>query len=135
MPALIHPHASLPPTSPARTRYCHPHYECEDLAHELKITVFLPGVDSTGVEIASRGADLVVTGRRSHPLRVNWQALHLEGVQRDYQLRLRLGAGFSFNELRASLDDGMLVLTLPKKPVNVAGRGRAELTSRERRVA
>ena len=55
-----------------------------------------------------------VTARKTHVVRVNWQALHLEGVQRDYQLKLRLGHGLDFEELSADLRDGVLTVVVPK---------------------
>jgi HSP20 family protein len=131
MPTLIHPSTTRPqpdaatPGPPTR----HPHYDCQDLPHALKLTVFVPGVDASGVDIASRGPDLVVTARKAHVVRVNWQALHLESAQLDYRLRLRLGLGFDYDALHATLADGVLVLTLPKKfPDNA-------LSARPRRVA
>lgn len=120
MPTLIHPAPSRPPEAAAPTSFRHPHYDCQDLPHALKLTVYVPGVDRHGVEIASRGPDLVVTARKAHHVRVNWQALHLEGSQLDYRLRLRLGRGFEFDDLRATLHDGVLVLTLPKRPAATA---------------
>ncbi len=65
MPALIHPSTTrLQPAAAASGQPMrHPHYDCQDLPHALKITVFVPGVDASGVEIASRGPDLVVTAR------------------------------------------------------------------------
>ncbi len=131
MPTLIHPQTTrrqpdaAKPARPMR----HPHYDCQELPHALKITVFVPGVDASGVELSSHGPDLVVTARKAHLVRVNWQALHLERAQQDYRLRLRLGLGFDYGALHASLSDGMLVLTLPKKPADHA------VAVRHRRVA
>lgn len=92
-----------------------PHYDCIEDEDALKVIVFVPGVDASGVEISRRGPDLTVTARKSHFVRANWQALHLEKAQRDYQLRLRLGNGLDYDALNAELTDGRLVLTLPKK--------------------
>jgi HSP20 family molecular chaperone IbpA len=56
---------------------------------------------------------------------VNWQALHLEGSQRDYRLRLRLGLGFDYARMRADFRDGVLTLSIPKRQADaVAGRAR-----------
>jgi HSP20 family molecular chaperone IbpA len=96
---------------PVRT----PHYDCIEETDALKVIVFVPGVDASGVEISLRGPDLTVTARKPHLVRVNWQALHLERAQRDYQLRLRLGNGLNYDALSAELNDGRLVLSLPKK--------------------
>lgn len=96
---------------PVRT----PHYDCIEETDALKVIVFVPGVDASGVEISLRGPDLTVTARKPHTVRVNWQALHLERAQRDYHLRLRLGHGLDFDALSADLKDGRLILSLPKK--------------------
>jgi HSP20 family protein len=92
-----------------------PHYDCQDLGDTLKLTMFVPGVEATGVEITSRGPDLTVTARKAHFVRVNFKALHLENSQRDYQLRLRLGRGLDYASLQAEIGGGMLIITLPKK--------------------
>jgi len=113
---------STPAQMPVRT----PHYDCIDESDALKVIVFVPGVEASGVEISRRGPDLTVTARKPHFVRVNWQALHLEKAQRDYQLRLRLGNGLDYDALNAELADGRLVLTLPKKPSEI---------ERKRRVA
>jgi HSP20 family protein len=57
-------------------------------------------------------------------------ALHLENVQRDYQLKLRLGSGFNFPALQASISRGVLTIVLPKTPPTSAAR-----PARQRQVA
>lgn len=103
--------ATASASMPTRT----PHYECIEDVDALKVIVFVPGVDAAGVEITRRGPDLTVIARKSHFVRVNWTALHLEKAQRDYRLSLRLGNGLDYDALNAELNDGRLVLTLPKK--------------------
>ena len=103
-----------------------PNYDCQEHRDAMKLTVYVPGVDATGVEIEARGADFTITARKAHFVRVNWQALHLEGVQRDYQLRLRLGHGFDYTATQAEIRNGVLTVVLPK---------RAHETTRLRRVA
>jgi HSP20 family molecular chaperone IbpA len=110
-----------PASLPVRT----PHYDCVQESDALKVIIFVPGVEASGVEISRRGPDLTVTARKSHYVRTNWQALHLEGVQRDYQLRLRLGNGLDYDALNAELVDGRLTLTLPKKMIDEARNRRA----------
>ena len=92
-----------------------PHYDCIDHAEALKLVVYIPGVDATGIEIATHGPDVFVTARKTHHVRTNWQSLHLEKVQRDYQLKLRLGVGFDYASLQASVARGVLTIALPKK--------------------
>lgn len=92
-----------------------PHYDCQELADGLRVVVYVPGVDAAGVEITTRGPDLLVNARKSHFVRVNFGALNLEGVQRDYQLSLRLGRGLDYTALQAEIHEGVLTLTIPKK--------------------
>ncbi len=97
-----------------------PGYDCQEHADEIKLVVFVPGVGASGVDIEARGADLTVTARKQHFVRVNFTALHLEGAQRDYQLRLRLGAGFDYAAMEAEIHDGVLSIRLPKRNADPA---------------
>jgi HSP20 family molecular chaperone IbpA len=92
-----------------------PAYDCQEHGDVMKVTVYVPGVAASGVEIEGRGADLTVTARKPHVVRVNFPALHLEGAQRDYRLRLRLGHGFDYAGMEAEIASGVLTITLPKR--------------------
>ena len=92
-----------------------PHYDCQQHADSIDLTVFMPGVDASGVEIVVRGPDLIVVGRKSHVVRVNFAAAHLEHAQLDYELRLRLGRDLDYGVLQAELNDGVLSLHIPKR--------------------
>lgn len=119
MHTIIHPPASSSrKASAAKTSsetFRQPSYDCREHTDTMKLVVYVPGVDAAGVEIEARGSDLTVTARKPHPVRVNWQALHLESAQRDYQLRLRLGAGFDYTSMGAEMREGVLTVTLPKR--------------------
>lgn len=125
-------------STPSRTRpsakaaasvvnFRQPAYECQDHGETMKLVVYVPGIEAAGVEIEGRGADLTVTAKKPHFVRVNWSALHLESAQRDYRLRLRLGAGYDFPAMQAEIAHGVLTVTLPKRP--------AETVALLRRVA
>ena len=122
MHAIIHRlnHSRFPSTE-AKPAFRSPHYDCANQPGALKFTVYVPGVDASGVELTTQGPDLFVTARKTRHVRANWQALHLEGAQRDYQLKLRLGLGFDFGALQASLTRGVLTIVLPKQPPAEAG--------------
>lgn len=92
-----------------------PHYDCQQKGDTIDLTVFLPGVDAAGVEIVVRGPDLVVIGRKTHTVRVNFAAAHLEHAQLDYELRLRLGRDLDYAALTAELADGILALSIPRR--------------------
>jgi HSP20 family molecular chaperone IbpA len=95
-----------------------PHYDCDEQPDAMKLVVYLPGVSAAGVDIEGHGADLTITAHKSHVVRVNWRPLHLEGAQRDYRLKLRLGHGFDFSAMHAEMDNGLLTLTVPKRHVD-----------------
>jgi len=110
------PTSRLPGTEPASTdAFRQPNYDCKEQRAAMKLTVYVPGVEAAGVEIEARGADLTITARKAHLVRVNWQALHLETAQRDYQLRLRLGTNFDYAAMQAEIRHGLLTVTLPKR--------------------
>jgi HSP20 family molecular chaperone IbpA len=92
-----------------------PHYDCQQKGEIIDLTVFLPGVEASGVEIVVRGPDLVVIGRKSHVVRVNFAAAHLEHAQLDYELRLRLGRDLDYAAIHAELADGVLSLRIPRR--------------------
>ena len=119
MHTIIHPlnprtrSPAAEPTSPVAFRQ--PNYDYVEHPDTITLVVYVPGVDAAGVEIEARGSDLTVTAKKSHFVRVNWQSLHLETAQRDYQLRLRLGSGFDYTSMEAEIYDGVLSVTLPKR--------------------
>ena len=110
--------------SPAFARsdaFRRPHYDCLEQMDALKLIVYIPGVDPAGVDLEVRGPDLIVTATKSHMLRANWRALHLEPAQRDYRLRLRLGFSLDYDALEAELREGVLTITVPKKRAFATG--------------
>jgi HSP20 family protein len=118
-------------TEPSSTdAFRQPNYDCKEQRDAMKLTIYVPGVEATGVDIEARGADLTITARKPHIVRVNWQALHLEPVQRDYQLRLRLGNSFDYAATQAEIRQGVLTVMLPKRAPFTHGA-----TSRLRHVA
>lgn len=115
LPALRRSQAT---SNPSHDRFRTPAYDCQEQAEAMTLTVFIPGVDSAGVEIEGHGADLTITAKKARFVRVNFNALQLENAQHDYLLRLRLGTGFDFGSMRAEIADGVLTVTLPKRAVN-----------------
>ena len=123
MPMII-PHyiPSAQPNSETTPSFREPVFECTNLSAALELCVYAPGVDASGVEIASDGPDLSIIARKTHFVRPNFAGLHLEAVQPDYHLKLRLGFAYDFAALRAELADGVLTIWLPKKPALAAPR-------------
>ena len=105
------------PVAPAASAdsFRQPAYDSQDTPGSMKLTVYVPGVDAAGVEIEGHGADLTVTALKHHFVRTNFGAQHLERAQRDYRLRLRLGARLDFAHMQAEIADGVLTITVPKR--------------------
>ena len=101
--------------TPTSVEFRQPKYDCQERADAMQLVVYVPGVGASGVDIEARGPDLTITARKHHFVRVNFNALHLENAQRDYQLRLRLGLGFDYAAMEAEIRDGVLTITLPKR--------------------
>ena len=118
-----HNHSRFPGAEPTQA-FRSPHYDCMDLPQALRLDIYVPGVEASGVEITTQGPDLFVTARKIHHVRINWQSLHLEKAQRDYQLKLRLGLGFDYEALQASITRGVLTIVLPKSLPAIAGLAR-----------
>jgi HSP20 family protein len=106
--------------APAAAHVRSPHFDCRHEPGEMQLVVYVPGVEAAGVDISAQGPDLTIIARKTHFVRPNWTALHLEKAQRDYQLRLRLGHAYDFAALRAEIRDGVLTVSVPEKPAAAA---------------
>ncbi|MBI3884940.1 MAG: Hsp20/alpha crystallin family protein [Opitutae bacterium] len=125
-PSTPSPRPAAKPARPSRP----PRFESIDGPQTLELKVYVPGVDASGVEIITLGPDLGITARRTRPVRGDCPAPRPEAARGDYQLRLRLGAGYDFTALQADLAGGVLTLRLPKAPPAAA-----RAPSSHRRVA
>ena len=113
-------------TSPVDFR--HPNYDCREQEGAVKLIVYVPGVDTSGIEITARGPDLMVSARKSRFIRPNFRSLHIEAVQKDYLLKLRLGKGLDYARLNAEIHEGILTITVPKLETTDT-RGRLRLAA------
>lgn len=91
-----------------------PHFERREGAGRVDLAVFVPGVTPASVDLVVDDRDLVVTARKSMPVRPNWQAANFEAVQGDYHLRIQLGQTIDWRRLRAVLRDGILKIQAPR---------------------
>ena len=107
------PRTTTAPGSTVKVRK--PHYDFQERENDIGIVVYVPGVESEGIEITSSGIDLLINARKHRFFRVNFGSLNLEAVQLDYQLSLRLGRTLNYAALQAEFHQGVLTLTLPKK--------------------
>lgn len=80
------------------------------------IRVDMPGVAKTGVSVEFHDDVLSIRGERGSEMPSTWKPLHQELPAQGYQLHLRINALVNEDSLAASLEDGVLTLTLPLKP-------------------
>lgn len=92
-----------------------PHYTSEYSEEAWEVTVALPGVAKTDVDVTIEDEILEVTGLRktSHP--ESWKRLSGYDSDRRYELRLDVGPEVDGSKIEASLQDGELLLQLPLK--------------------
>lgn len=82
----------------------------------LEATVYLPGVESRGIELLLSRQELVVTARKLHPVRTNWIALSLEHCARDYQLRIKAPGRLTASQVGAQFEGGVLHIRIGRGP-------------------
>ncbi len=86
--------------------------------HELHLLVDLPGVGADGVELALLGPSLQLKARRQLPvIAVEGARQHLrERQQTGYERTLTLPVAVDPDSVRAVVRDGLLYVTLKKRP-------------------
>jgi HSP20 family molecular chaperone IbpA len=106
--------------APDEAQFLKPVYDCEAQGDAIKLVVYLPGVDASGVSIEATGSDLTITAHKARFVRVNFQSLNLEASQHDYRLRLRLGRAFAYEAMHADMREGVLIVRLPRRQESLA---------------
>ncbi len=108
-----------------KIRYVRPQYRVQELDTHFSAEVDLPGVPKGSVELSVADGALEIVGARNWEGRADWSPL--AGVLEDglsYRLRLNLGDEVDAGKISASLESGVLKLTLgkaeEKKPRRIA---------------
>jgi HSP20 family protein len=99
-----------------------PLYSVVNAKEAFEIEVELPGVSKSGVSIDLEEDILSVRGERSGRTPDGWKALHRELSSLNYQLRLKVTTPFDVEKIVASLEEGILKVTLPIKATAQARR-------------
>lgn len=92
-----------------------PHFEAHERSRTVDLDVFVPGVEPENVDLVVEDHDLVVTARKPHAVRANWQAANFEAVQSDYQLRIHLGGPVDPRAIWGVLRDGILKIHIRRR--------------------
>ena len=105
--------------SPANTAERHdfwrPWYNVEKSEEAHILHVAMPGVPKSGINVALDGDLLTITGHRTNPVPESWKPISTEMGHREYRLSLRLNLDVEEDKIKATVEDGMLRLTLPVK--------------------
>ena len=83
-----------------------------DSSFDLKVSV--PGVNRDGVDISITGENLEIIARRAKTDKTGLRVLRQELSENDFRLDLRLNVSIDEKQVSASVEDGILSLTLPK---------------------
>lgn len=91
-----------------------PRYDVAENAEAFNIQVSMPGVPKGGVDISVDGDTLNIIGSRTKSQPEGWRPLRRELPEGDYRLNLRLNVAINEAKIKATVEDGVLDLTLPK---------------------
>jgi HSP20 family protein len=90
-----------------------PHYEIDRNDDAFRLRVYIPGSNKSGVSISVDAGVLKLDAVRKDLPSENWKPLSREIVRRDYQLEVRIPEKVDVGAIGASVEDGVLLLTLP----------------------
>ena len=91
-----------------------PRYNVSENAEAFNVRVSMPGVSREGVDISLEDDTLTVTGNHQHSVPETWRPLRRELSSANYRLSLRLNVPVNEAEIKAQVQDGILLLNLPK---------------------
>jgi HSP20 family molecular chaperone IbpA len=91
-----------------------PAYQITESDESYHLTVQLPGVDKTGLEVTSDNGEIRIVGRRSWRQPESWTLLHGESDNSTYELVLTHDNLLNNDKIKAELRDGVLQVLLPK---------------------
>lgn len=81
-----------------------------------RVTADLPGFDESSIKVSLHRGVLTVSGERSVSLPEGFRATHRERGTVKFSRSLRLPDEVQEDNVRATMKDGILSLTLPKRP-------------------
>lgn len=76
----------------------------------------LPGFKIEDIDLAVAGSELQIRGKREIPLRKNWAVHRQERPTGEFSRTITFPAAIDADRVRASLQAGVLTITLPKAP-------------------
>ena len=98
---------------PVSNQVARPHYELDRNEDAFRLRVYVPGANKAGVTISVDSGVLKLTAKRCDKPAAGWKPLSREISRRDYQLEVRIPEKVDIEATKASVEDGILLLTLP----------------------
>jgi HSP20 family protein len=98
---------------PSREIYATPLVDVESTADGFVLRAEMPGVNKAGIEVTVENGDLILVGHRQ-PLDVTGEPVYLERRPTDYRRAYELDASIDTSKISARIDQGILIVTLPK---------------------
>jgi HSP20 family protein len=101
-----------------------PVYTVREEKEDYEVTVYLPGVAKSGLEVHAEQNELSIVARRSWTPPAGWAVLYRETPQADFGLTLDHEGNIDAEKITAELNQGVLHIKLPKaeafKPRRIA---------------
>jgi HSP20 family molecular chaperone IbpA len=91
-----------------------PAYELNETADGFALTVYLPGVEHSGLDIQVDAENLTLIGRRMWKQPEGWASLYRESDDATYELVLAHENIVDLDKVQAELRDGVLRIALAK---------------------
>jgi len=112
MKATVQKEASVA-NRPSTVEYVQPEVNIFETKEGYVLEAEMPGVNKDGLEITLEGSEITLIGRRTAGTNAG-TALFRESRQADYRRVFELDPAIDASRISASLDQGILTLTLPK---------------------
>jgi len=91
-----------------------PAYELNETSDGFALTVYLPGVEHSGLDLQVDAENITITGRRTWKQPEGWTSLYRESDDTAYELVLAHDNVVDLDKIQAELRDGVLRVALAK---------------------
>lgn len=96
--------------------YVGPRFELSENDDDFALTADLPGIDAGDLELTVEDGVLTVKGERDLSLPEGYEARRQERSSLRFERSIELGDRVDAEGVEAKLEDGVLTVTLPKRP-------------------
>ena len=107
-------HAAPTTDRSPRERFLRPSYRVSENDDAFHVSITVPGVNKSGVELSLEDDTLTIVARRQEKTETAARYLSREIPHGDFRLALSLNVRIDEEHIRAEVSDGILHLTLPK---------------------